>query len=498
MITITRVFLHQLRTVLRRALRLSIRDPGPDLLFTTGADGLRIRSASFQAAIEYHTPGDFAEDRICVPFALLTDAAGTKSEPVRLEQESDGRVAAGWSDKMIPQVVKYDPITAELPSMPAVPTVMAVNDASLWRALADAMQIAVTDSTRYGLSCVQLRGEGGRVVATDGRQLLVQRGFSFSWGGDLLIPRTTLFACKDLPADGPLRIGRNEQWLTLQTGPWDFHLAIESEARFPKTEDFVQRPERASTRLTLAPEDAAFLADAIGRLPCNADDENQSVTVDLNGKVLVRAKSGDSKVPTELVLSRSTTNGEDLRFVTNRNYLAHALKLGFRELWLYGKEAPAQAVSENRDYVWALLSEGTALKAAHNAVRIDSCDGGRLSTTPPPTPPPAEKTASPLPTPKAITNRRSFEMAKTNRFQTPNAADENGSNGSNGNGSNGQAAVVSDTADLIEQAETLRSTLRTAAGQASDLIAALKQQKKTARSVQSALATLRQLDRVAL
>lgn len=88
-------------------------------------------------------------------------------------------------------------------------------------------------------------------------------------------------------------------------------------------------------------------------------------------------------------------------------------------------------------------------------------------------------------------------MAKTNRFQTTNAADENG-NGSNGNGSNGQAAVVSDTADLIEQAETLRSTLRTAAGQASDLIAALKQQKKTARSVQSALATLRQLDRVAL
>ena len=85
------------------------------------------------------------------------------------------------------------------------------------------------------------------------------------------------------------------------------------------------------------------------------------------------------------------------------------------------------------------------------------------------------------------------------RFQNQ-AADENGNgnNGSNGNNGNGHSSGVCEPVDLIEQAETLRSTLRTAAGQASELIAALKQQKKTARSVQSALATLRQLDRVAL
>ncbi len=53
-------------------------------------------------------------------------------------------------------------------------------------------------------------------------------------------------------------------------------------------------------------------------------------------------------------------------------------------------------------------------------------------------------------------------------------------------------------ADLIEQAEALRTTLRTALGQVSELVSALKQQKKNTRSVQSALATLRQLERVAL
>ncbi len=79
----------------------------------------------------------------------------------------------------------------------------------------------------------------------------------------------------------------------------------------------------------------------------------------------------------------------------------------------------------------------------------------------------------------------------------------------NGNG-NGQAHAKGEvhapangqptpaTPDLIEQAEALRSTLRTGVSQAGDLIAALKQQKRTARNVQSALTALRQLDNVAL
>lgn len=62
---------------------------------------------------------------------------------------------------------------------------------------------------------------------------------------------------------------------------------------------------------------------------------------------------------------------------------------------------------------------------------------------------------------------------------------------------NGQANSNS-SPDLIEQAEALRTTLRTGVSQLSDLINALKQQKKNTRNVQSALATLRQLENVAL
>ena len=101
-------------------------------------------------------------------------------------------------------------------------------------------------------------------------------------------------------------------------------------------------------------------------------------------------------------------------------------------------------------------------------------------------------------------------MAKSTKPQPQAAVDEtassNGSGNSNGNGNgshngaangNSQPDAAGST-DLIERAEALRSTLRTATTQVGDLIAALKQQKKATRSVQTALATLRQLEKVAL
>jgi len=101
-------------------------------------------------------------------------------------------------------------------------------------------------------------------------------------------------------------------------------------------------------------------------------------------------------------------------------------------------------------------------------------------------------------------------MAKSTKPQPQAAVDEtvssNGSGNGSGNGNgvhngaangNSQPDAAGST-DLIEQAEALRSTLRTATTQVGDLITALKQQKKATRSVQTALATLRQLEKVAL
>ena len=55
---------------------------------------------------------------------------------------------------------------------------------------------AARESTRYGLSLVQLRGRAGEVVATDGRCLLVQGGFPLPWPEDVLVPRVAAFGMR--------------------------------------------------------------------------------------------------------------------------------------------------------------------------------------------------------------------------------------------------------------------------------------------------------------
>ena len=93
---------------------------------------------------------------------------------------------------------------------------------------------------------------------------------------------------------------------------------------------------------------------AVPRLP--SDDEfNCPVTLDLNGSVAIRAKAADQPRPTEVVLTGSDWSGEPIRINTNRKYLARAVKLGFRELFVYGDNGPMLCQDEP-PYVWARWS----------------------------------------------------------------------------------------------------------------------------------------------
>src|SRR5260370_36536586 len=91
-------------------------------------------------------------------------------------------------------------------------------------ALAEAAATAAEDDSRYALSCLALRGASGTVAATDGRQVLVQGGFAFPWEGEVLVRRSPLFACRELPRELPVSIGRTGTHVVLRVGPRDLRL----------------------------------------------------------------------------------------------------------------------------------------------------------------------------------------------------------------------------------------------------------------------------------
>jgi len=464
LITLTRSQVRQIRTVFSRCLSLSSRGPFPSVEFRAGGGGLVIQSKNHDAAIEFHQPGQFPEEQFAVPFDVLKQCDGGKADEVTLER-SDNTVTVQWNDGGIPQIVQVD-LESQYEDFPVIPSEVRANDARLVSALRDAVETTDNASSRYALSCVQLQGNTGKVAATDGHQLLIQSGFDLPWDDAVLVPARKVFASRELAGDQPVEVGKTDDWVCVRVGPWTIHLKIEKESRFPRVEDHVPDAGNAKTRLRLSDTDADFLAKAVKRLPSNGD-YNSPITVDLNGAVAIRAQGEDQPAPTELVLCNSSRAGDSVRFNTNRNFLARAMKLGFRDVHLSGPEMPAFCCDETRQYLWALLGKEGAIKPHEQATRIES---------------PGNSSSPSISQPR--TRRTPVTM--------PKPQENNGSAKRNGQ----TTAETNGTNSLIEQAETVRDSWQEALSQTRELIGALKRQKKQSRLMRSTLASLRQLQTV--
>jgi len=216
--------------------------------------------------------------------------------------------------------------------------------------------------------------------------------------------------------------------------------------------------------------DAAFLGDALNRLPCS-DSHNQPITLDLNGQVILRSRGSDGTPTTELVLTGSRLEGEPLKVCTNRRFLARAVKLGFQAIELRSQEAPVCCRDAHRTYVWALLGKESILKPDENAVRIES---------PGPSPskprPPRHTTALVTQTPREPAASRPQRPGRQPQHNAP--------------------ADPPEGADLIATAQRLRQSLKSAVSELGAVIAGLKEQQRQSRRLRAAVKSLKQVQAI--
>jgi hypothetical protein len=391
-------------------------------------------------------------------------AEGRGEAAVALEQPAAGQGRARCSDGGVPRALEFETVTPDsAPPFPALPRDFAPLPTAFLPALAEAVSTTARESGRFALTRLQLRGKAGEVVATDGRQLLAQGGFALPWPDDVLVPRLPVFGHRDTVPEGPVAIGRTKTHVALRVGPWTFLLAIDTSSRFPRFEGVIPRPSAVTSRLQLAPEDGAFLADTLPKLP-GRDGDHSPVTLDLGEPVAVRARPNGPGPVTEAVLSGSRATGKPVRLNLDRRYLWRAIQLGFAEIQVAGPDQPVACRDRTRTYVFMPLDKEAAIPPGPDALRIASGEGA------PPEPPPQPErrdTAMPAPPP----NGRPTDPAR------PAQPPERGGG----------------LADLIAEAEALRALLAEATARNARLLAALKQHRKQARAVEVAVASLRQL-----
>jgi hypothetical protein len=113
------------------------------------------------------------------------------------------------------------------------------------------------------------------------------------------------------------------------------------------------------------------LETALESLP-GSEALNSPATIELNGKVAIRARETDQSQITELVLNGSNHSGSPISVSTNRSILRRALSLGFREIGFASVEYPIVCRTSHAIYAWQPLSGNSAIEPAAAVQRIES------------------------------------------------------------------------------------------------------------------------------
>jgi hypothetical protein len=457
---ISRCLARQLRAVLRRSVvEQDPRGEWPLLVCRAGARGLLLQAHRGDLAVRYQEPGERPTAGLAFRASLLAEFKGRRGDPVALEPTGPGKGRARWDEGGVPRTVEFDTLAPDtVPGPPAFPREWTPMPPGFLPALAEATQTTNRDPGRFALSRVQFRGKRGEVIATDGRQLLVQGGFPLPWPDTILVPRVPAFGARELADEREVAVGRTKSHVGVKVGPWTFLLAIDTQSRFPDVDVVIPRRSAPASRLQLDPQDAAFLAANLPKLP--GGEDIPSVTLDLHTPVVLRAGEEKHGV-TELVLTRSSVSGPPVRLCTDRRYLVRAVKLGFTDVEVLGPDKPLVSRNHARVYVWMPLDQGGGIPPGPNVQRVSSAEG-----PPPPTPPEPERREPPMPAPQP-----------------------NGHTPDNGSIEPERWGI----AEVIAETEALRGLLHDASVRTARLLAALKHQRRRSRAVQQAMQSLKQL-----
>ena len=348
MIRVPSSHLSLLTAVFRHCVCRSAQALPPVVVFEAGPQGLHAYFWHDEIAVEHRQPGSFGAGRVCLSLDALTESTPRRSDLIILK--SDG---------------------SPYPPPRPLPRAFVINPPRLLRALEEAGRTAYDYPIRFSLHCLLLRGRLGEVVASDGRQLLIQGGFQFPWDEDLLIPRAAVFGCRAIDHRSSIEVGRSNSHVTFRILLWLVHLRIATHVHYPDVNRVIAAAAGTQTSWHIGRADAAFLMRALRQLA--ARDECAQATVDLDRSCLVRFRGRDQSV-IEAELVESSYSGRPVQFSINPRYLLRMLRLGFSTVQVIDAATPLLCKDEHRTYAVMPLDLSLTQIPADGAQRIRSSE----------------------------------------------------------------------------------------------------------------------------
>jgi hypothetical protein len=435
------------------------------------ADGqqLVLESARGPIALRYTLPEASGSGSLAFRSSVLSAFEGRTNAPVNLEAISPSHARARWEDAGVPHEQTMETVAPDsLPELSDLPVNLVAMPEDFLDALAEAAQSTAAQGTRYALERVQLGGPDGALIATDGKQVLIQRNFPLPWTERVLVPRLRLSGLPGMIDQTPVLLGRTNNHVVVQAGAWTFFLTIDDQAKYPDVLGALPRPSSITSRCQIAAEDVDQLIEVLLKLPGH-DQDQKPVTVDLGEAIAVRGRSSPSGPAAEIVLPNSQHSGRPVRFATPRELLLRALRMGLTQMELNRADGVIVLRDATRVFGWMPLEPSAVVLPEQSMIRVH-----RPTAT---LAPPSESASEAI-------DSESRSIAMPSLSSNGHSSDERRPE------VNGAFAGID---DLLSEAESLRQHLSEAASRGTRLVAALKQHRRQARVVDAAVNSIRDL-----
>ena len=428
------------------------------------------------------TPGPACD--YLVPFAPLQQAAKSSLTRIELVRESDTgvRLRAYLGAAPIEQLLPALPAD-EMPPLPEVSGPPQPVDDKFRDALRQAFACCTGDLSRPVLTHVCLDVGDPHchyLVASDGSHLFCANSFAFDLKQPVLIPNQRFLHWPGFMAEGTGELTvrpiskRGSPWLKLTSGLWTF-IAKLGEGAFPEWKHHLPKSRYGRTRVQFDAKAVEMLLAGLPQLPA-AKEEHSPVTLEVtDGGVNFKAIAKDATEWSTLAVPGAQVNGLPVSVKLNREPLLKALRFGLTALEIQDDHSPLVCWQDGRTLLIAPLRPPEP-----PANEVPSPTEAPASATPsaPPVETPTETpnpTMPPTPTPTAP-ERGTRPVAPVN-----------------GEAKSAYGAVVT-------HLDGVKTKLRDVMAELNETVtllkAAEKEQKVSAKEVESVRATLRSLQRI--
>lgn len=362
------------------------------------------------------------------------------------------------------QTLVSSPPVSEFPVIPRINADPITLSEHLRSSIHQALECASSDDTRFVLQGALLdtaQPDAHYVVGTDGRHLYSANSFRLPLKDSVIIPAHKFLAWKEFNNDGgwQLCVGRSSKdtppMVQLASRRWTF-LSRQIEGVYPRWQAALPSLNEVCTSIDFDPATTDQLMALIQKMPCH-DDQHSTLGVRcVDDRVFLVGKPPEATDWTTVEVPGATGKGTPMTVFFNRHFLLKALRFGLHHLDLINERSPLRFSHEGRQMTVMPLRVSAPTKAL----------------APVPSPP------QPEPTPPMLHNSTPEGSASSDATPPPTLD------------------------DAIAMVEGLKDTLQTSLTGLKELSLKLKSvqrdQRTSARELQSFRSTLRTLQNVKL